>query len=228
MNLLEEYSTCSERTFNMSKFDGVLLASGGLDSTVLAYDLMHNNKNIVLLFLDYGQHCVKKELETLKKVAPREYKDNLRIIKIGDVYKESKSRMIIEANLWKDSVVASDLYLPYRNLLFLSIAAAYAQSIGVKDIYSAFINSNHAKEIDCSIDFFSKLENLLTEYGSVKINIPYRYLTKVEVAKLGISLGAPIALTYSCQVNSQTPCGVCPNCVDRITALNTLIDEELV
>lgn len=212
----------------MSKFDGVLLASGGLDSTVLAYDLMHNNKNIVLLFLDYGQHCVKKELETLKKVAPREYKDNLRIIKIGDVYKESKSRMIIEANLWKDSVVASDLYLPYRNLLFLSIAAAYAQSIGVKDIYSAFINSNHAKEIDCSIDFFSKLEKLLAEYGSVKINIPYRYLTKVEVAKLGISLGAPIALTYSCQVNSQTPCGVCPNCVDRITALNTLIDEEFV
>ena len=205
--------------------DGVLLASGGMDSTVLAYDLARRKKKIILLFLDYGQHCASKELNTLKSVAPQEYRENIRIIRIGDIYKESKSRMIVEADLWKDDVVSDDLYLPYRNLLFLSIASAYAQSIGAKDIYSAFINSNHAKEIDCSMEFFTKLEGLLQSYGSVKINMPYREMSKTDVARLGVQIGAPIASTYSCQVNSKNPCGACPNCVDRINAINALIEE---
>lgn len=212
----------------MTGYDGVLLASGGMDSTVLAYDLAQKKENIIILFLDYGQHCMEKEYETLKNVLPDIYKDNIRIIKIGDIYKESHSRMIIEANLWVDNVVADDLYLPYRNLLFLSIASAFAQSIGAKNVYSAFINSNHAKEIDCSMEFFAKLESLLESYGSVKINMPYREKSKIDVAKLGLSLNAPIAKTYSCQVNSQNPCGACPNCVDRIDAMNAIIEEGLL
>ena len=210
----------------MTNIDGVLLASGGMDSTVLAYDLANQGQNIVLLFLDYGQHCAKTELEILKRVAPPQFENNIRIINIGDIYKESNSRMIVEANLWVDNVVADDLYLPYRNLLFLSIASAYAQSIGAKNVYSAFINSNHAKEIDCSMEFFTKLENLLQSYGSVKINMPYRELSKREVAKLGLILGAPVAATYSCQVNAENPCGVCPNCVDKIDAINSLFEVE--
>lgn len=210
----------------MKNFDGILLASGGMDSTVLSYDLAQKGKNIILLFLDYGQHCKDKEYETLKNVAPLIYRNNIRIVKIGDIYRESQSRMIVEANLWKDSVTSEDLYLPYRNLLFLSIASAYAQSLGIKNVYSAFINSNHAKEIDCSMEFFTKLDALLAEYGSVQINMPYREMSKKDVAKLGLSLNVPIAITFSCQVNSQTPCGVCPNCVDRLEALNEIIEER--
>lgn len=210
----------------MTAYDGVLLASGGMDSTVLAYDLANQGKSIIILFLDYGQHCKDTEYNTLKKVVPDVYRNNIRVIKIGDIYKESKSRMIVEANLWKDTVVADDLYLPYRNLLFLSIASAYAQSISAQNVYSAFINSNHAKEIDCSMAFFMKLEGLLHEYGSIKINMPYREMSKREVARRGIKLGAPIAETYSCQVNSKTPCGACPNCVDKIDAINSLFEEE--
>ena len=209
----------------MSCYDGVLLASGGMDSTVMAYELAQKGQNIILLFLDYGQHCMEKEYETLKTVLPEKYKDNIRILRISDIYRESSSKMIVEANLWVENIVSDDLYLPYRNLLFLSIAAAYAQSIGAKDVYAAFINSNHAKEIDCSIDFFTKLEALLDVYGSVNIKMPYREMSKTEVVKLGLRLKAPIAFTYSCQVNSQNPCGACPNCVDRIDALNTVIEE---
>ena len=208
-----------------NKFDALLLASGGMDSTVLAYKLANEHKNIVILFIDYGQHCKETEYKALLEVVPFIFKDNIRIIKVGDVYRESKSRMIIEANLWKDTVVADDLYLPYRNILFISLAAAYAQSIGIKDVYTAFINSNHAKEIDCSMEFFTRLETLLESYGSVKINMPYREFSKIEVARLGMKLGVPIASTYSCQVNSQNPCGACPNCVDRIEAMNTLVEE---
>lgn len=210
----------------MVDFNGILLASGGMDSTVLAYSLESQKKNIILLFLDYGQHCVNKEYETLCKVVPEIYKENIKVMKIGDIYQESNSRMIKEANLWVDNVVPNDLYLPYRNLLFLSIASAYAQSRGIKNVYSAFINSNHAKEIDCSMEFFIKLDSLLESYGSVKIVMPFREMTKTQVARLGISLEVPVSKTYSCQVNSKNPCGACPNCVDRIDALNNLLEEE--
>ena len=84
-----------------NNFDCLLLASGGMDSTVLAYKLAKENKNVVILFIDYGQHCKDKEYQTLLQVLPEEYVDNVRVIKIGDVYKESNSRMIIEANLWE-------------------------------------------------------------------------------------------------------------------------------
>lgn len=209
----------------MLECDGVLLASGGMDSTVLAYYLEQEGKNIILLFLDYGQHCVNKEYETLKKVAPIKFKEGIKVIKIGDIYKESNSRMIKEANLWVDNVSADDLYLPYRNLLFLSIASTYAQSKNIRNVYSAFINSNHAKEIDCSMEFFLKLETLLEDYGPIKINMPFREMSKTQVAELGIKLNVPIANTYSCQVNSKNACGACPNCIDRIEAMNNLVKE---
>lgn len=207
-------------------YDCLLLASGGMDSTVLAYKLAKERKKVIVLFIDYGQHCRDKEYRTLLKVIPPEYINNVRVIRIGDVYKESNSRMIIEANLWEDSVVAEDMYLPYRNILFLSLASAYAQSMGIKDVFTAFINSNHAKEIDCSMDFFTKLESLLFEFGSTRINMPFRNMTKTEVAKLGLELGAPIEMTYSCQVNAHMPCGACPNCVDRIVAINNILKEK--
>ena len=198
-----------------------------MDSTVLAYDLCHQGKIIIPLFIDYGQHCCKKEYSTLKKVLPESMKKQIKVIKIGDVYTESHSRMIKAANLWKDSVVADDLFLPYRNLLFLTIASAFAQSIGVGTVYSAFINSNHAKEIDCSLEFFMKLRKLLQEYGSVEVVFPYRNYTKTDVARLGISLTVPIDSTYSCQVNPEIPCGVCPNCVDRLVAINNVMREYI-
>lgn len=209
-----------------NSFNCLLLASGGMDSTVLAYKLAKEKKKAIILFIDYGQHCKEKEYQTLLQVLPVEYADNVRVIKIGDVYRESSSRMIIEANLWEDNVVAEDMYLPYRNILFISLASAYAQSMGIKDVYTAFINSNHAKEIDCSMEFFTKLESLLYEYGSIKINMPFREMTKIEVAKLGLELKVPIEKTYSCQVNAKMPCGACPNCVDRINALNYILEES--
>jgi 7-cyano-7-deazaguanine synthase len=206
-------------------YDSLLLASGGMDSTVLAYKLASENRKVLLLFLDYGQHCMNTEYETLKKVVPERYKNDIRILRIGDIYKESNSRMIKEANLWEDNVTAEDLYLPYRNILFLSLASAYAQSLGIKNVYSAFINSNHAKEIDCSIEFFNRLESLLFEFGSICIHTPFRDLSKTEVARLGVALNVPIESTFSCQVNSKNPCGACPNCVDRIIAINNILGD---
>jgi 7-cyano-7-deazaguanine synthase len=152
-------------------------------------------------------------------VLPSRILDRLEIIDVSDIYKNSKSRMIVPANLWEDEIVADDLYLPYRNILILTIGAIAAQKNRFTTVYSAFINSNHAKEIDCSTEFFSSLEVILKAYGSIKIEMPFRFLTKYEVACIGIELNAPIGFTFSCQASPDIPCGACPNCVDRLEAL---------
>lgn len=200
----------------------VLLASGGLDSTTMAYWLMEKKIGFVPLFIDYGQHCVETEYETLKSVLPSMIIDSIVRLSIGCIYQNSKSRMIIEADLWKDNVTANDLYIPYRNLLMLSIGAAYAQSNGLNEVYAAFINSNHAKEIDCSANFFQSLGVLMEDFGGVLIQMPFRNKSKFEVAQLGKHLGVVLGSTYSCQASSKVPCGACPNCVDRLNALNDL------
>lgn len=205
----------------------ILLASGGLDSTTLAYWLLNKSIDFIPLFINYGQHCVDTELSTLIKVLPEEKKTEVEIIDVSSIYKKSNSKFIVEADLWTEKIDANDLYIPYRNILLLTIGASFAQTVGGIDVYSAFINSNHAKEIDCSNQFFTSMSQLLGEYGTVNIKMPFLTLSKYEVAKIGISLKAPIGETFSCQASSIIPCGACPNCVDRLEAIKKIENEVI-
>jgi 7-cyano-7-deazaguanine synthase len=197
----------------------VLLASGGLDSTTVAYWLRQRGDTIQPLFLDYGQHCVSKEWETLRKVLPSSGVAEPCRVDISGIFRGSRSRLIDEPDLWTDEVHADDLYIPYRTLLFFSAAAAFAQTRGCSEVFSGFINSNHAKELDCSAAFLNGLDALSKDVGPVRFAIPFRDKSKKEVAHLAKELSVPIGLTFSCQVFSDTPCGACPNCVDRLDAL---------
>jgi 7-cyano-7-deazaguanine synthase len=200
----------------------VLLASGGLDSTTLAYWLKAKGVDFLPLFIDYGQHCAKTELRLLRTVLPCPPFWSIEVVNIRDVYAGCQSRLIQEPDLWTENVTADDLYLPFRNILLLSIGAAFAQARGMTEVYAAFINSNHAKELDCSEEFFNRLSSILVDYGAVRVLMPFRDWPKQKVAELGLSLDAPIAITFSCQAASAVPCGACPNCVDRLEALRSL------
>ncbi len=204
----------------MRPFDAVALCSGGMDSTTLAYWLRGKGMHVLPLFLNYGQHCARREHDTLLAVLPDEMRTDVVALDVSCVYSESRSRMIQEADLWSDGVTDDALYLPYRNLVMLSLAVAYAQSRCIGAVYAAFINTNHAKEIDCSVAFFRHLDSLLSAYGQVEIRLPFRHYDKRQVAAIGLQLGVPIALTFSCQASSEVPCGACPNCVERLDALS--------
>jgi 7-cyano-7-deazaguanine synthase len=186
-----------------------------------------NGKGIsfVPLFIDYGQHCSKTELTTLQEVVPTPYTNRIEKLDISAVYRGCRSRLIQEPDLWREPVEDEDLYLPYRNTLLLAVAAAYAQSRNIERVYAAFINSNHAKEIDCSTAFFDELGGVLRKFGSVQIEMPFRSMSKYDVAKLGLGLKVPIERTFSCQASSEIPCGACPNCVERLNALERLTER---
>jgi 7-cyano-7-deazaguanine synthase len=201
--------------------------SGGLDSTTLAYYFIEKNIEFVTLIINYGQHCFETEFSRLKIFLPTHYLDKLEKIDVSDIYKYSSSKFIKAPDLWNEEVKAEDLYIPYRNVLLLTIGASFARTIGMNRVYSAFINSNHAKEIDCSSTFFDSLDILLQDYGAIKIIMPFRNYSKYDVAKLGIDLNAPIGMTFSCQASSSIPCGACPNCVDRLDALKKIEQENI-
>jgi len=196
----------------------MLLASGGLDSTTVAFGLHAKGADVRPLFFDYGQHCVETEWNRLNEVLPRGMHPPERV-DLSGLFRGSKSRLIVEADLWHDDARDDDLYIPYRTLLFYAAAAARAQTIGILDVYTGFINSNHAKEIDCTADFMNTLDGLTNTIGPVRFTSPFRYFSKTEVAQEAIRLGVPIGRTFSCQASSKLPCGACPNCVDRLDAL---------
>ena len=194
------------------------MASGGLDSTTVAYQLVELGIEVHPIFFDYGQHCAQREwqtaLEVLPSTLPRPEK-----IHLSDLFVGSKSRLISEADLWKDDVNDDDLYVPYRTLLFFSAAAARAQTLELNEVYTGFINSNHAKEIDCTADFMNKLDGLTEAIGPVRFHSPFRFASKADVVAEAIRLEVPIGRTFSCQAASKFPCGACPNCVERLGAL---------
>ena len=197
----------------------LLLASGGLDSTTLAYWLCAKGHTIRPLFFDYGQHCVEKEWNTLQKVL---YEKTLapERISISGIFSGSKSRLIVEPDLWTEPVKDEELYIPYRTLLFFAASAARAQTIGISQVYSAFINSSYAKELDCSTEYLNGLDALAEQVGAVRFQLPFRDYSKKQIAELAIELSVPVGQTFSCQVFSDIPCGACPNCVERINALH--------
>ncbi|WP_426344101.1 7-cyano-7-deazaguanine synthase [Pseudoduganella sp. R-32] len=196
----------------------MLLASGGLDSTTVAYKLALDDVEVVPVFFDYGQHCVDVEWNRVNEVLPASMQRPERH-NISDIFRGSQSRLICEADLWNEDVKDDDLYIPYRTMLFFAAAAARAQTIGILDVYTGFINSNHAKEIDCTADFMNSLDGLTSNIGPVRFHSPFRFSTKADVARSAVALGVPIGRTYSCQASGQFPCGACPNCVERLNAL---------
>lgn len=199
----------------------IVLTSGGLDSTTVAYFLAERGYRIQPVFFDYGQHCAEKEWELVNSVLPPGVLPPERNC-LTDLFRASKSRLIVEADLWHEEVEDDDLYIPYRTLLFFAAAAARAQTLGILCVYTGFINSNRAKEIDCTAEFMNQLDGLTAKVGPVRFASPFRYNSKAEVAQEALRLGVPIGRTFSCQAASARPCGACPNCVERLTALREM------
>ncbi len=196
----------------------VLLASGGMDSTTVAYQLVRDGVEVIPLFFNYGQHCVETEWGRVNEVLPKEVRCPERV-DISGIFAGSRSRLIDEADLWREQVEDNDLYIPYRTMLFFAAAAARAQTLEIFEVYTGFINSNHAKEIDCTAAFMNKLDGLSEDIGPVRFVSPFRNSSKAEVAAAAVELGVPVGRTYSCQASSCFPCGACPNCVERLHAL---------
>jgi len=207
---------------NKAGSTAVLMASGGMDSTVLAFWLIRKQIDFTPLFIDYGQHSRRTELAALRRALPRKFSGKIAVVRLTTIYAGSYSRLIQAPNLWRDKIKDEDLHLPYRNLLLLAAGAAFAENKAIRNLYAGFIETHRAPGSDCCDSFFTGFDRLLSATGKVQLKLPFKRMSKAQVAQLGIKVSAPIGQTYSCLAAPRIPCGACPNCVDRLNAIASL------
>lgn len=223
---------------------GQILLSGGLDSTTLACLARDETDELLALTLDYGQrHAI--ELEAAREVAAalgiahrvvdvRFYRGLAAHSALTDA-----SRFDLPAGRAPQEIATCIpvTYVPLRNTFFLTLAAASLESRVLQAIetegrapddidpvlYIAANALDYSGYPDCRPEFYATVTETLrlgskigTQYGcAMRIATPLIDKSKADIVRLGVSLGAPLALSWSCYDAGPKPCGVCDSCLLR-------------
>lgn len=210
----------------------LLLLSGGIDSTTLLADLCNQNKQVHALSFDYGQRHLQ-ELSFAKMNALFYGVLSHHIIKI-DLGPASFSNMLTNHQItpvnYKETPLKytpNETYVPGRNLIMLSYAAAYAEANSLRDIYFAANADDGQHFPDCRELFISALNQLWTvcpNTSDIKVNTPYIKLSKSEVIQKSNDLKVNLQHTLSCYAPiSNKECGTCQSCILKQEAIKKLI-----
>ncbi len=220
----------------------LVLFSGGLDSTTslaIAID-KYGKDNVVALSISYGQKHIK-EIEASNNIAKyygveHIYLDLSKIFDYSDCSLLSKnSDVAIPKGEYAKQLEdlngkALSTYVPFRNGLFLSSAAAIAISKNCDVIYYGAHADDAAGEAypDCSEEFTKAINEAIYLGSGKKVNVvgPFVNMHKKDIVKKGIELKVPYELTWSCYEGHDKACGKCGTCIDRKKAFieNGLID----
>lgn len=202
----------------------VALHSGGMDSTTLLYWLISQGHEVVALSFNYMQRH-KKELnfamETVSLLGI-----NRVVIDLGMMLKYcaphsslTNPRVDVPHGHYEDESMKVTV-VPGRNLVMLSIAAAYASGNGHEAVALAAHAGDHAIYPDCRPAFLEAVQRTYIEGfdPSLEFITPWAYNSKADIAKEGSFLGVPYELTWSCYEGKELHCGKCGTCVERIEA----------
>lgn len=215
----------------MKKYKAVVLLSGGIDSTTclaLAIE-KYGAENILALTVTYGQKH-KKEIESAKKVAEH-YGVKIIFQDLSDAFKFSDSSLLEGSSkkIRHESYAEQfsemggqgtvDTYVPFRNGLFLSFAAAVAISFNAEIIYYGAHADDAAGRAypDCTPEFQNAMQTAIYEGSGRVCNLvaPFINKTKAEIVAEGLKISVPYNLTWSCYEGGDKPCGKCATCIDR-------------
>jgi 7-cyano-7-deazaguanine synthase len=113
-------------------------------------------------------------------------------------------------------------YVPFRNAHFLSIATSWAETLGATKIFIGAVWEDSSGYPDCRPEYYDAM-NTLIRAGTrpstdIRVETPLIYLSKRDIVKKGVELGAPFHLTWSCYRDSDLACGVCDSCALRLKA----------
>lgn len=211
----------------------LVLLSGGIDSTTcLAMSVRaYGPENVEAVSFSYGQKHVK-ELECAQAIAAY-YKVKHTVLTVdSQVFAASSSTLIqghgemnhgkTYAEIQAESPGEVDTYVPFRNGLMLSQAAALAYSIGAyKIIYGAHSDDAAGGSYpDCTPEFYKAMNEAIFQGTGQKVRLdaPLLTLNKAQVVKHGLELNAPYHLTRSCYEEDGLSCGTCATCLDRLEA----------
>ena len=112
-------------------------------------------------------------------------------------------------------------YVPFRNAHFLSVAVSWAEVIGAERIFIGAVEQDSSGYPDCRPAYYEAFNQVIkegTKEGKIGIVTPLIHLRKAEIIRLGLELGAPFRLTWSCYSREDQACGACDSCVLRLRA----------
>lgn len=209
----------------------LVLSSGGLDSTTCISIAVekYGKDNVSTISMYYGQ-TLDKELKCAKQIA-QYYGLKHYTFDLSELFKYSNctllkhsTQKIVESTYKdqydKDKTITS--YVPFRNGLMLSVVATLAQSL-YPDEETIIMLGNHKDDFayaDCSVEFTKKMSEAIAEgtYNKVLFESPLKDMTKSEIVKVGLNLGTPYDLTWSCYKGTNKACGKCASCLCRLEA----------
>jgi 7-cyano-7-deazaguanine synthase len=208
----------------------VVLLSGGLDSTTVVAIAKRQGFAVYALSFDYGQNH-KIELEFAARVAVAQNVERHAIVKV-DLRAFGGSALTSDVPVPKHRSL-EDMghgvpvtYVPARNTVFLSLALAFAETLGATDIFLGVNALDYSGYPDCRPEFieaFERLANLATKMGTedgkrITIHTPLIAMTKQQIVEAGIRLGVDYGLTITCYDPSPTgqACGACDACLLRL------------
>lgn len=205
----------------------IVLLSGGLDSATVLAIARDRGYSCHALAFDYGQRH-RHELEACKRVASTLGAASHRVFSL-DATAFAGSALTDNIAVPKDRnetemTEIPATYVPARNLVFLSVALAYAESLSATDIFIGVNAIDYSGYPDCRpafIESFTHTANLATKLGvdgnAIRIHTPLMEMTKAQIITIGTELGVDYALTHSCYDPSAEglACGRCDSCVLR-------------
>lgn len=202
--------------------NGVILLSGGLDSTVTLYLAKSKGYNLTALIFDYGQRH-KRELEFAKKIANLN-KVPFYIVKTKFPWVKS-SLTDKTINVPYDRCLSNnDIPLTYvagRNIIFLSYAFSLAESVGAKSVFIGAHTQDYSGYPDCRPAFLKNFQDAVVlglKDDKIKLVAPLIDKDKKEIIKTGLKLKVPFEFTWSCYQGGRKPCLKCDSCRFRISA----------
>ena len=204
----------------------VCLVSGGMDSCVTAAIAHKEADELAFLHVSYGQRTEQRELQAFNEIANHFNVEKRltvsleHLAKIGGSSLTDKSVAVTAANLSAQNIPTS--YVPFRNAHLLSVATSWAEVIRAGFIYIGAVAEDSSGYPDCRPEFYQAFQETI-ERGTkpdtqIEIRTPIIALKKSEIVKLGLTLGAPLELTWSCYRESDKACGDCDSCALRLRA----------
>jgi len=201
---------------------GLLIYSGGLDSTTLLYE--YKDSIDLAVTFDYGSKHNAQEIACAKENCQRLGIKHL-IIPLGFIGQYFKSDLLqsggeIPEGSYADENMKSTV-VPFRNGIMLAVAAGLAESYGLDTVLLANHSGDHAIYPDCRPDFIDAFSAAVKAgtYEGIKVVSPYCNITKRDIALRGKAIGVDYSLTYSCYKGGEKHCGKCGTCVERKEAL---------
>ncbi len=201
----------------------ICIISGGMDSALAATIAKRDGYEIIALHFNYNQRTQNKELECFELITKDLNVKDKYVIDL-DFFKQIGATALIgdEIDVPTEGIKPGVpiTYVPYRNGIFLSIAAAIAQKHNADALFIGVVEEDSSGYPDCRESFINSIEksiNLgLRDDSNLKIETPLIHLSKADIVKKSLELGVKLEHTWSCYKNSDKACGVCDSCRLRL------------